>query len=117
MLAMVGGIECPVMYHYGDADSFIPAENVDEVERTVAACPGVEFHRYSAPAGHAFSNWDAPSMYHAPAAEAGVGPHDRIPRTATCADDRARRSAVSLDRKGVAVGVLEPGDAAAAGAR
>ena len=35
----------------------------------VAACPGVEFHRYEAPAGHAFSNWDAPSMYHEPAAE------------------------------------------------
>ena len=70
MLAMVGGIECPVMYHYGEADSFIPSENVDEVERTVAACPGVEFHRYAAPAGHAFSNWDAPSMYHAPAADA-----------------------------------------------
>jgi carboxymethylenebutenolidase len=30
----------------------------------------VEFHRYEAPAGHAFSNWDAPSMYHEPAAEA-----------------------------------------------
>ena len=39
------------------------------VERAVAECPGVEFHRYEAPAGHAFSNWDAPSMYHEPAAE------------------------------------------------
>ena len=66
-------IECPVMYHYGDADSFIPPEDVDEVERTVASCPGVEFHRYPAPAGHAFSNWDAPSMYHAPAADAAWG--------------------------------------------
>jgi carboxymethylenebutenolidase len=69
MLAMVGTIECPVMYHYGEADSFIPPQNVDEVEHAVAACPGVEFHRYPAPAGHAFSNWDAPSMYHAPAAD------------------------------------------------
>ena len=69
MLAMVDAIECPVMYHYGDADDFIAPESVDEVERAVAACPGVEFHRYPAPAGHAFSNWDAPSMYHEPAAE------------------------------------------------
>jgi carboxymethylenebutenolidase len=69
MLAMVGAIDCPVMYHYGDADSFIPSESVDEVQRAVASCPGVEFHRYPAPAGHAFSNWDAPSMYHEPAAE------------------------------------------------
>jgi carboxymethylenebutenolidase len=30
--------------------------------------PGLEFHRYDA--GHAFSNWDAPSMYDQPAAEA-----------------------------------------------
>jgi carboxymethylenebutenolidase len=70
MLAMVGTIDCPVMYHYGDADAFIPPESVDAVEQAVAACPGVEFHRYEAPAGHAFSNWDAPSMYHEPAAEA-----------------------------------------------
>jgi carboxymethylenebutenolidase len=73
MLAMVGTIDCPVMYHYGEADSFIPPENVDEVEQAVAACPGVEFHRYAAPAGHAFSNWDAPSMYHEPAAEEAWG--------------------------------------------
>ncbi len=70
MLAMVGAIDCPAMYHYGDADAFIEPASVDEVERAVAACPGVEFHRYPAPAGHAFSNWDAPSMYHEPAAEA-----------------------------------------------
>jgi carboxymethylenebutenolidase len=70
MLAMVGTIDCPVMYHYGEADDYIPPQKVDEVERAFAACPGVEFHRYEAPAGHAFSNWDAPSMYHEPAAEA-----------------------------------------------
>jgi len=35
----------------------------------MAACPGVEFHRYPAPAGHAFSNWDAPSMYRQEPAE------------------------------------------------
>jgi carboxymethylenebutenolidase len=69
MLAMVGGIDCPVMYHYGEADDFIPTASADEVEQAVAACPGVEFHRYPAPAGHAFSNWDAPSMYHEPSAD------------------------------------------------
>jgi carboxymethylenebutenolidase len=73
MLAMVGTIDCPVMYHYGEADSFIPPQNVDEVEQAVSTCPGVEFHRYAAPAGHAFSNWDAPSMYHEPAAQAAWG--------------------------------------------
>ncbi len=57
------------MYHYGDADDFIAPENIEEVEKRGGRRPGVEFHRYPH-AGHAFSNWDAPSMYHEPAAEA-----------------------------------------------
>ena len=68
MLAMVDGIDCPVMYHYGDADDFIPAETstrwnalVSGVQTSVPPLP--------TPAGHAFSNWDAPSMYHEPAAD------------------------------------------------
>lgn len=69
VLAMAETIECPVMYHYGDADAYISREHVDEVERAVAASPGVAFHRYPAPAGHGFSNWDAPSMYHQPTAD------------------------------------------------
>jgi carboxymethylenebutenolidase len=71
MLTLVDHIECPVMYHYGNADAYIPPENIDEVERAVANCPDVEFHRYDA--GHAFSNADAPSMYHEPSAKLAWG--------------------------------------------
>ena len=39
----------------------------------VVACPGVELHRCAAPAGHAFSNFDAPSFYHQPAADEAWG--------------------------------------------
>jgi carboxymethylenebutenolidase len=67
LLHLAGQIECPVMYHYGDEDAFIPKDKIDEVEQAVQGSPGVEFHRYAA--GHAFSNWDAPSMYDQPAAE------------------------------------------------
>jgi carboxymethylenebutenolidase len=67
MLHLVEQIECPVMYHYGDEDAFIPKENIDEVEKAVQGSPGVAFHRYAA--GHAFSNWDAPSMYDQAAAD------------------------------------------------
>ena len=67
MLKLADRIECPIMFHYGDRDPFIPAEQIDEVEATVAGRPNVEFHRYDA--GHAFSNWDAPSMYNEAAAE------------------------------------------------
>jgi carboxymethylenebutenolidase len=67
LLHLAEQIECPVMYHYGNNDSFIPPENIDAVEKAVAGAPGVEFHRYDA--GHAFSNFDAPSFYDAAAAD------------------------------------------------
>ncbi len=67
MLDRVPDLECPTMFHYGDDDPFIPTEMVDEVERAVSGRPGVQFHRYTA--GHAFSNWDAPSMYQEDAAQ------------------------------------------------
>ena len=67
MLNQVEGLECPSMYHYGSSDAFITPEKIDEVEAALQGCPGVEFHRYAA--GHAFSNWDAPSMYNEAAAE------------------------------------------------
>jgi carboxymethylenebutenolidase len=67
MLDLAGQIECPIMFHYGDRDPYIPTEQIDQVEATVAGRPNVEFHRYDA--GHAFSNWDAQSMYDQPAAD------------------------------------------------
>lgn len=67
MLGQVDRLECPTLLHYGNADPYIPAEKIAEVERAVGGRPGVEFHRYDA--GHAFSNWDAPSMYDEAAAK------------------------------------------------
>lgn len=61
MLGLVDRIDVPVMFHYGTRDPYIPREKIEEVRRAVAGRPGVEFHLYDA--GHAFSNWDAPSMY------------------------------------------------------
>ena len=67
LLGHVDALECPCMFHYGSNDAFIPTEKIDEVEQVVAGRPGVAFHRYDA--GHAFSNWDAPSMYDEAAAD------------------------------------------------
>ena len=67
LLGFVDQLECPTMFHYGNDDAFIPEEKIAEVERAVAGKDHVVFHRYDA--GHAFSNWDAPSMYRAEAAE------------------------------------------------
>ncbi|WP_219418532.1 dienelactone hydrolase family protein [Pseudonocardia nigra] len=59
MLDRADSIDCPMLFHYGAQDPYIPADQIDAVEAAV----GERFvvHRY--PAGHAFSNWDAPSMY------------------------------------------------------
>jgi len=61
LLGSAERIECPVLFHYGARDPYIPAEQIDDVERAVAGRPDVTLHRYDA--GHAFSNWDAPSLY------------------------------------------------------
>jgi carboxymethylenebutenolidase len=68
LLGHVGSLDCPAMFHYGDNDAFISADKIAAVEQAVADRPGVEFHRYDA--GHAFSNWDAPSMFNQAAADA-----------------------------------------------
>jgi carboxymethylenebutenolidase len=67
LLGQVDGLECPCQFHYGRNDAFISTEKIEEVEQAVAGRPGVEFHLYDA--GHAFSNWDAPSMYDEEAAD------------------------------------------------
>jgi len=67
MLDQAPNLECPTMFHYGNNDAFIPEDKIAEVESAFAGNPNVTFHRYDA--GHAFSNWDAPSMYQADAAE------------------------------------------------
>ena len=61
MLDLAPRVECPVLFHYGAQDPYIPAEQIDEVEQAFSGRSDVVLHRYEA--GHAFSNWDAPSLY------------------------------------------------------
>jgi carboxymethylenebutenolidase len=67
MLGLADSITCPLLFHYGDRDPYIPAEQVAQVEAAFAGRADVTVHHYDA--GHAFSNWDAPSMYDEAAAE------------------------------------------------
>ena len=60
-------VDFPMLFHYGANDPYIPQERVDEVEAAFAGHADVEVLRYDA--GHAFSNWDAPSFYDKPAAD------------------------------------------------
>ncbi len=82
MLDLAPRVECPVLFHYGARDPYIPAEQIDEVEHALAGRPDVVLHRYDA--GHAFSNWDAPSMYDEAAARVAWE------RTLTFLDERLR---------------------------
>ncbi|GAC1609232.1 MAG: dienelactone hydrolase family protein [Mycobacteriales bacterium] len=68
LLPMLSDVTCPVLFHYGDRDLYIPQDSIDEVERAIAERPEMRLERYDA--GHAFSNWDAPSMYDKKAADA-----------------------------------------------
>jgi len=67
LLGEVGTLDCPTVFHYGNNDAYIPEDKIADVENAVRDRKGVEFYRYDA--GHAFSNWDAPSMYDQPAAD------------------------------------------------
>ncbi|MFR9800992.1 dienelactone hydrolase family protein [Pseudonocardia sp. RS010] len=71
MLDRAADLECPVLFHYGDRDPYIPAEQIAKVEAEVAGRPHVQVRHYDA--GHAFSNWDAPSLYDATAAAEAWG--------------------------------------------
>jgi carboxymethylenebutenolidase len=57
-------ISCPVLFHFGGQDPYIPREQVDQVSAFAASRPGMECH-VQEDAGHAFDNHDAP-MFHQP---------------------------------------------------
>ncbi|MGH3833011.1 MAG: dienelactone hydrolase family protein [Pseudonocardiaceae bacterium] len=61
MLGQADSIECPIMFHYGNHDQYIPEAQIATVEAAVQQRPGATVHRYEA--GHAFSNENSPSMY------------------------------------------------------
>ncbi len=67
MLELVPAIDCPMLLHYGDEDPYIPAEQIELVEAALADRTDVTVEHYAA--GHAFSNWDAPTMYRAEPAD------------------------------------------------
>jgi carboxymethylenebutenolidase len=57
-------IQCPLQFHFGGSDPYIPREQVARVEEAAAARPNVEIH-VEEDAGHAFHNRKAP-MFHMP---------------------------------------------------
>ncbi len=64
MLGGAGSIRCPVLYHFGGQDPYIPREQIDQVCDFADAHPNMECH-IQEDAGHAFDNHEAP-MFHQP---------------------------------------------------
>lgn len=60
-------ITCPIQFHFGGQDPYIPRSDVALVESAVAAHPGAEIH-VQEEAGHAFHNNVAPMFHHPEAA-------------------------------------------------
>jgi carboxymethylenebutenolidase len=66
-LAALAEVTCPLQFHFGGQDPFIPRSDVRAVEEAVASHPGAEIH-VQEEAGHAFHNNVAPMFHHPEAA-------------------------------------------------
>ncbi|WP_410631748.1 dienelactone hydrolase family protein [Amycolatopsis sp. cmx-4-83] len=60
-------VTCPIQFHFGGKDPYIPRSDVAVVESAVAAHEGAEIH-VQEEAGHAFHNHVAPMFHHPEAA-------------------------------------------------
>src|SRR5205807_2714298 len=63
-LDLAGDIRCPVLFHFGADDAYLPPEQVDAIRAAFAGRDDVEFDVQPG-AGHAFDNYLAP-MFHVP---------------------------------------------------
>ncbi|MBC6458113.1 dienelactone hydrolase family protein [Actinomadura sp. HBU206391] len=63
-LNLLPDIGCPVQFHFGGSDPYIPREQVAMVEQAVAGLPNVEIH-VQEDGGHAFHNRKS-AMFHQP---------------------------------------------------
>lgn len=64
LLGQSDRIHCPVLFHYGGQDPYIPLEQVEQVAACAASNDAMECH-IQPDAGHAFDNHEAP-MFHQP---------------------------------------------------
>jgi carboxymethylenebutenolidase len=64
MLDQADRIACPVLFHFGGSDPYIPREQVDAVCAFADSRPDMECHVQEG-AGHAFDNHESP-MFHQP---------------------------------------------------
>src|SRR2546426_12476819 len=69
--------DAPLLFHFGDADAYIPTEKQRAVREAFAHHPGAEFHVHEG-AGHAFDNQNSLVMHHERAALDAWAPDRRL---------------------------------------
>jgi len=67
-LDQADAVTCPVIFHFGDSDPYLPNDQVDAVRARVGDRETVEIHVH--PAGHAFDNHEAAMFWNEAAAAA-----------------------------------------------
>jgi carboxymethylenebutenolidase len=68
MLGKIDSVSCPTLFHFGNADPYIPNDGVDQVGAALAGHPGFELNVENA--GHAFDNHESEMFYNEAAANA-----------------------------------------------
>ncbi len=68
MVDQLGQITAPTLLHFGGADPYIPADQLDAVVAAVPKHPAIDLN-VEAGAGHAFDNHEAPMFHNAAAAD------------------------------------------------
>lgn len=59
LLDLAGQVDCPILFHFGDDDAFLPVERAEAVATAFAERPGAVVRIHSG-GGHAFDNWTNP---------------------------------------------------------
>ena len=68
MVELLGDVDCPVLFHFGRTDAYIPFEGVEAVAAAIGDRPGLVLNVEEA--GHAFDNHEAAIFYDESAAAA-----------------------------------------------
>ena len=68
MIEMIDQVTCPTLFHFGNADSFIPNDGVEAVGAAIAGREGFTLNVEDA--GHAFDNHESDVFWNADAAKA-----------------------------------------------
>ena len=68
MIGMIDQVTCPTLFHFGNADAFIPNDGVEAVGAAIAGREGFTLNVEDA--GHAFDNHESEMFWNADAAKA-----------------------------------------------